>query len=193
MPPLRRQTASLALAACLALAGPAAAATSPRKLVLGTSSQTTPVFVGEAIQFLDASTGNPTSWSWDFDYGAEPAAVDSTEQNPTWTFSEPGEPSVRLEVCNAGGCGSAVQQIQVVAPCTALLDLVLPPPLGTDVFGPTYEACHTITAGSGFTVAGPATVLFRAGTRIVLSSGFSVASGASFRAEIDPTLTLVPP
>lgn len=51
-----------------------------------------------------------------------------------------------------------------------------------------FEACDTLSAGSGFHVAGSGDVTFRAGHRIVLQSGFSVGSGASFRAAIDPSI-----
>lgn len=51
-----------------------------------------------------------------------------------------------------------------------------------------FEICHTLQAGAGFEVAGSGDVTFRAGDLIILSDGFSVASGAAFRAEIDPAL-----
>ncbi len=48
-----------------------------------------------------------------------------------------------------------------------------------------FETCQTLIAGSGFRVTGPdGDVTFRAGQRIILTDGFSVASGARFRAVI---------
>jgi hypothetical protein len=51
-----------------------------------------------------------------------------------------------------------------------------------------FEACDTLSAGQGFEVAGSGDATFRAGRRVVLGDGFSVAHGARFRALIDPSL-----
>ena len=51
------------------------------------------------VCFTDASTGNPTSWSWDFGDGGT-----STEQNPCHTYNAPGNCTVSLAVTNE--CGS---------------------------------------------------------------------------------------
>jgi PKD domain/Bacterial pre-peptidase C-terminal domain len=51
-----------------------------------------------AVSFTDQSTGNPTSWSWNFGDGAT-----STEQNPTHTYRTPGIYTVSLTVTGAGG------------------------------------------------------------------------------------------
>ncbi|HET7898155.1 MAG TPA: PKD domain-containing protein, partial [Flavisolibacter sp.] len=50
------------------------------------------------VNFTDASTGKPTSWSWDFGNGAT-----STLQNPSSTFFTPGTYTVTLTVSNANG------------------------------------------------------------------------------------------
>ncbi len=50
------------------------------------------------IQFTDRSSGQPTSWSWDFGDGGT-----STLQNPVHTFSTPGAYPVRLVVSNPAG------------------------------------------------------------------------------------------
>ncbi|MEQ9443258.1 MAG: PKD domain-containing protein [Cyclobacteriaceae bacterium] len=52
---------------------------------------------GGSVQFTDASTGNPTSWSWDF-AGGTPAT--SSDQNPTITYDTPGVFGVSLTVSN---------------------------------------------------------------------------------------------
>ncbi|MDQ3871412.1 MAG: DNRLRE domain-containing protein, partial [Chloroflexota bacterium] len=44
-----------------------------------------------AVRFTDTSTGSPTSWSWDFD---DDGTIDSTSQNPTFTYDSPGTYSV---------------------------------------------------------------------------------------------------
>jgi PKD repeat protein len=57
-----------------------------------------------AVDFLDLSTGNPTSWNWDFGDGES-----SSQQNPSHTYSIPGSFTVTLTVSNA--CGSDTKTI----------------------------------------------------------------------------------
>lgn len=52
----------------------------------------------------------------------------------------------------------------------------------------TFTACDVLTAGPDFRVIASGDLTFRAGARIVLRDGFSVAAGARFRAVIDPAL-----
>lgn len=53
----------------------------------------------------------------------------------------------------------------------------------------TYTSCDVLTAGP-YHVVSPGDVTFRAATSVVLASGFSVGSGASFRAVIDTTIAV---
>ena len=53
---------------------------------------------GSNIEFTDASTGSPTTWSWDFGDGAT-----SDEQDPTHAYSAAGTYTVELTVTNASG------------------------------------------------------------------------------------------
>lgn len=50
------------------------------------------------VNFQDQSTGNPTSWFWDFGNGAT-----ATLQNPSTTYFTPGIYTVKLTVTNAQG------------------------------------------------------------------------------------------
>jgi gliding motility-associated-like protein len=50
------------------------------------------------VNFQDQSTGNPTSWFWDFGNGAT-----ATLQNPSTTYFTPGIYTVTLTVKNSGG------------------------------------------------------------------------------------------
>ncbi|MDL2260975.1 PKD domain-containing protein [Methanimicrococcus sp. OttesenSCG-928-J09] len=50
------------------------------------------------VQFTDLSTGEPTSWSWDFGDGST-----STEKNPKHTYQKSGYYNVTLTVKNAYG------------------------------------------------------------------------------------------
>jgi len=49
------------------------------------------------VQFKDSSLANPAirTWQWDFN---NDGTIDSNEQNPSWTFEQPGSYSVRLVV-----------------------------------------------------------------------------------------------
>ena len=51
-----------------------------------------------AVAFNDTSAGEPTSWSWDFE---NDGVVDSTEQNPTFTYTTVGTYTVSLTVTKA--------------------------------------------------------------------------------------------
>jgi PKD repeat protein len=60
-----------------------------------------------AVQFTDLSTGDPiTSWAWDFQ---NDGIVDSTQQNPTFTYTSPGTYTVKLTVTNTAGSDSEVK------------------------------------------------------------------------------------
>ncbi|WMW26243.1 S-layer protein domain-containing protein [Methanolobus sediminis] len=65
------------------------------------------------VQFTDSSSGNPTSWSWDFGDGAT-----STEQNPAHTYDVAGNYSVILDVSNNYGSDSITKTnyIKVIEP-----------------------------------------------------------------------------
>ena len=58
------------------------------------------------VRFTDLSTGNPTSWAWDFE---DDGVIDSVEQNATFTYAAAGTYTVNLTVANAGGGDSAVK------------------------------------------------------------------------------------
>jgi PKD repeat protein len=69
-----------------------------------------------AVQFTDLSTGGPiTSWAWDFQ---NDGTVDSTQQNPLYTYTSPGDYTVRLTVTSAGGSGTMVFSYISVLPST---------------------------------------------------------------------------
>jgi len=50
------------------------------------------------VSFTDSSTGEIDSWSWTFGDGGS-----STDQNPTYTYDDPGTYTVALEVTGPGG------------------------------------------------------------------------------------------
>jgi PKD repeat protein len=72
------------------------------------------------VQFNDSSTGSPTSWQWDFN---NDGTVDSTEQNPIYTYSTAGTYAVNLTVSNAKGNDSEVKTEYITATSAATNDL----------------------------------------------------------------------
>ncbi len=68
------------------------------------SSDRTEVQVGGVVHFTDQSTGIITTWEWDFDGDG---VVDSTEQNPSFTFNAAGTYTVLLTVTGPGGSAQA--------------------------------------------------------------------------------------
>jgi hypothetical protein len=73
-----------------------------------TASFTATPVSGHTIQFLDTSSGVPTSWSWDFGDGGT-----STQQNPSHAYAAAGPYSVKLTVSNAGGSNQTVKVVVV--------------------------------------------------------------------------------
>ncbi|MBI4775968.1 MAG: PKD domain-containing protein [Deltaproteobacteria bacterium] len=63
-----------------------------------------------SVSFTDQSTNNPTSWSWNFGDGSN-----SSAQNPTHTYSSPGNYTVTLTVSNAYGSDSETKSNYIVA------------------------------------------------------------------------------
>jgi PKD repeat protein len=53
-----------------------------------------------SVQFTDTSSGGPTAWQWDFQ---NDGTVDSTQQNPSFVYANPGTYSVKLTASNSSG------------------------------------------------------------------------------------------
>lgn len=65
---------------------------------------------GESVHFIDASTGNVTSWNWTFE-GGTPAS--STEKNPVVTYNKAGSYPVTLTVGDGNTTATATRQAYV--------------------------------------------------------------------------------
>jgi PKD repeat protein len=65
--------------------------------------------------FNDTSTGNPTSWSWDFGECTGSPQCFSSAQNPTYTYKNPGTYTVTLTATNAAGSSSVSKLVQVTS------------------------------------------------------------------------------
>jgi len=64
------------------------------------------------VNFMDASTGTPTSWVWTFPGGTP---TSSTMQNPTVSYATPGTYNVTLTVTNSDGSDTQVQTGYITA------------------------------------------------------------------------------
>jgi PKD repeat protein len=62
------------------------------------------------VNFTDTSTGNPDTWAWDFQ---NDGTVDSTAQNPSFTYTTPNTYTAKLTVTNSAGSSSATKTITV--------------------------------------------------------------------------------
>jgi len=63
------------------------------------------------VTFTDKSTGSPISWEWDFD---NDGTVDSTQQNPTYTYNSAGWYSVKLTVSNGAETSTCVKEMYIL-------------------------------------------------------------------------------
>jgi|GEM_PF-855833 len=63
-----------------------------------------------AVTFTDNSTGEITSWSWDFGDTASGSANTSTQQNPSHTYTQAGTYTVTLNVTGPDGNKAIIKQ-----------------------------------------------------------------------------------
>ncbi|WP_261788812.1 PKD domain-containing protein [Methanosarcina siciliae] len=63
-------------------------------------------FVPMTVQFTDASTNAPTSWAWDFD---NDGTIDSTDQNPSYTYNASGTYTVKLTASGPAGSSDKIE------------------------------------------------------------------------------------
>ncbi|WP_287382422.1 DUF3344 domain-containing protein, partial [Methanobacterium sp.] len=118
---------TLTIALTLMVCGAVSAADTPTaNFTANTTSGNSPL----TVQFTDTSTGNPTSWSWDFE---NDGTVDSTERNPIHTYNVAGTYDVWLNVSNIAGSDDELKSNFITANCDLQMGGV-PNPLGGSVF-----------------------------------------------------------
>lgn len=84
------------------------------------SSNLTVIAQGKSISFVDQSTNNPISWSWNFGDGNI-----SNEQNPTHTFSKSGVYTINLTTSNKYGSNVVTKQDYITVNTLApLIDFI---------------------------------------------------------------------
>lgn len=140
-----------------------------------------------ALKLYVYGPGNATQMRFSND-GSSWSAWETYSPSKIWTIpgASPSPATVFSEVTTGATTFSADDSILLGSgfPAAATLDLGAQTVNGTE----TFEACDTVSAGDGFEVGAAGDVTFRAGNRVVLRDGFSVASGGRFRALVDPTL-----
>ena len=82
--------------------------------VASLTTDKTKVATGEPVQFTSKSTGEITSWSWDFGDGNT-----STQQNPSHAYAEKGNYTATLTVSNKAGSHATTVFINVLEPVKA--------------------------------------------------------------------------
>ncbi|RKY16567.1 MAG: hypothetical protein DRP63_05170, partial [Planctomycetota bacterium] len=100
------------------------------------------------VNLTDKSTGRVTQWEWDFDGDG---TVDSTVQNPTWTYNYPGWYTVRLRVSDGTNSDTCVKEKYIlVASSVYYVDGAG----GNDANGGTGWGDAFATIGKALSVAG---------------------------------------
>jgi uncharacterized delta-60 repeat protein len=103
---------------------------------------------GEApidVTFTDQSTGAIDSWAWDFD---NDGTTDSTEQNPTFTYSIAGTYTVKLTVTDPGGPDVKLKTDYIHVSASSLTaDFTASPTSGAPPLGVTFtdQSVGTVT------------------------------------------------
>jgi gliding motility-associated-like protein len=98
------------------------------------------------VNFQDLSTGNPTSWAWDFGNGST-----SSLQNPTATYFDPGTYTVTLAVTNANGTNTLVRANYVVVHSLPTVNFIADD--STGCFPLPVQFTDLSTGGPGNTIA----------------------------------------
>jgi PKD repeat protein len=101
--------------------------TSVGKPVASFTASATTAAILQPITFTDTSTGNPTSWSWNFNDGTPVV----TTHNPTHTFTNAGTYTTSLTVTNTAGQDTATRTITILNshcnPCITITGHVVVP------------------------------------------------------------------
>ncbi len=105
--------------------------------------------------------------------------------------ADPGSALIRwteggATVGTAGTQDTLLDMDRNLVPVFELCERQLPAQTVSDA--ETFEACDVLTAGAGFEVGGTGDATLRAGTRVALTNGFSVALDGELAVEIDPSL-----
>jgi len=96
------------------------------------TSNTTSGNTSLTVQFNDTSTGNATSWSWNFGDNQT-----STLQNPIHTYTTEGTYNVSLTASNEAGSNTITQENYIT--------VIIPPTVTVSLTGGTYTNTQNVT------------------------------------------------
>ncbi|MGB9844898.1 MAG: DUF3344 domain-containing protein, partial [Methanothermobacter tenebrarum] len=133
------------------------------------------------VQFQDLSTG-ATEWLWEFGDG-----TNSTEQNPTHTYTQPGTYTVTLTVKGPGGQDTLTKQDYITAykgPEFTLENLTVTPGSGLAPLDVTVRVNVTNTGD----VAGDYTAQLKVNSQVVDEKTVTIEAGATVTVEFTRTL-----
>jgi PKD repeat protein len=99
------------------------------------------------VQFQNTSTGDVTSYLWDFG-----DRQTSTEQSPTHTYTAPGQYTVTLTVTGPGGTSTATQTILVKPAAPQAPSLVAPVDRTTGVTTPVTLQWQAVVGATSYQV-----------------------------------------
>ena len=174
----------LVLLACQPAGGGSPPWASPSAPVAAFSAPATAPTAGQALAFIDASTGSPTAWAWTFGDGST-----SSFQSPIHTYLAAGSYTVTLRASNASGVSTATRAITVAAASGGVAfggNVVLGSPTGTaikaNVFSPDQSGTVYVAYGTASGAYGHQTTPtpLAAGTPVELSLGGLTADTAYF-------------
>ena len=110
----------------------------------GFASSPAAPLTGAAVQFTDASTGDPYAWSWSFGDGAT-----STAQSPSHAYATPGSYTVVLQVTAAGGTSSFSSAV-TVAPVVPAIAVTSPTAASSWPVGSSQTVRWTLRAAASY-------------------------------------------
>jgi len=122
----------LALIICISIIGSASAAEVPSANFTSNSTNGSDSLV---VQFNDTSTGDPTSWIWDFGDNQT-----STEQNPVHIYNGEGNYNVSFTAINAVGNTTITKNNYIT--------VAIPPNVTSNLNSGTYSTSQTVTLTS---------------------------------------------
>ena len=92
------------------------------------------------VRFTDQSTNNPTSWLWNFG----DATANSTQQNPTHAYANPGVYSVSLTATNTSGNNTKTKSKLIVIYATPTANFSINATSGCTPFNAIYTNLSTV-------------------------------------------------
>ncbi len=105
------------------------------------ASFTSALVTGTTMQFTDTSTGSPTTWAWDFE---NDGIVDSTSQNPVFTYPSAGAYNCKLTVTDAISTDSTTVNLGI--------GIIPQPGFGSTFSSPTLTRGFWFTAPTRFSI-----------------------------------------